>query len=155
MLNHTIAMLLLREISAELERLMVFEKLIKTDAEPPYINEREMAFLDLVLISYKMLEQNDPIRKTYPEFKVYQVYGIVQSRFVRQQIDEASYTLTDMHRTYLKIIDGSRPRLKREKLEEFRNALHQFRALVDSGGLERNYAAVLPILGQEYAEIEK
>lgn len=155
MLNATIAMLLPIEISAGLERLMVVEKLIKTDAEPPYINEREMASLDLVLISYKRLEQNDAIRKKYPDFKVYQAYGIVQSKFARQQIDEASYALTDMHKTYLAIKDGTQPRLKRENLDEFRNALDRFRDLVNSGKLERKYAVALPILGMEYAEIEK
>lgn len=155
MLDHKVKALSPEEISAGLERLIFVAKLIKTDDEPPYIREGEMSFFDLVMDSYKMLEPTHDICKKYTSFTVYQTYNLVQSRFIRQQIDEASYVLTDMHTTYQSIMNGSQPALMQEKLDEFRNALDRFRRLVQSGKLEKRYGAVLPILEKEYAEIQK
>jgi len=153
MLDITVATLSSDQIVSGLEKLIVYKKLIKTDDEPPYIREEQMALFDSVIFSYKKLESSHGIRKKYSSFDVYTTYNLVRSQFIRQQIDESSYALMDMHKVYESLVDGAQPKVKQESLDKFRNALDLFRKLVQSKKLSQGYGVALPRLEQEYSMI--
>lgn len=155
MLDKTVATLSPNQINSGLEKLILYERVIKTDDEPIYIPEELMSLFDYVTDSYKKLEHSHEIRRKHPSFKIYKTYSFVRGYFIRQQIEEASYTLIDMHKVYESISDESKPKIKQEKLDKFRDALHLFRKLVQSGKLEKRYGIALPRLEQEYKFMEE
>lgn len=153
MLDKTVSILSPSQLSNGLERLLFIAQLIKTDDEPPYVTEPEMAAFDLILDSYKGISTVHELHKKYSSFRIYQAFNAVQSHFTRQQIDEASYVLMDMYSIYESILDGLKPKVKQEKLDKFRSALDKFRNLVQSRKLDEKYAIALPRLEQMYEQI--
>lgn len=156
MLDRAVTLLSQDQITLGLERLLKIEILIRLDKDdPPHIKEEQMAYFDLVFSSYKELLHNHEIHIQHKRFRIQQAYSLVQSYFTRQQIDEASYALMDMHVVYESVLDGAEPKVKQQILDKFRSALDLFRKLVQSGKLDKKYDVALPRLEQEYALIHE
>jgi len=156
MLDRAVTLLSQDQIALGLERLLNIEILIRLDEDdPPHIKEEKMAYFDLVFSSYKALPHNHEIHIQHKLFRIHRAYSLVQSYFTRQQIDEASYVLIDMHGVYESILEDAKPDIKQKKLDKFRSALDLFRKLVQSGKLDKKYGVALPRLEQEYTLIHE